>query len=119
MLGLKDSQLSRLVSAFSCSYLLWAFFALWRQTQTFRSLVAGLGAEAPASTAFLFNNYVWLYPLLYLAIVAGLVGQEFFLGREQARLSLTLILSLLALFLVDFLKSLLFLPLFTLIHQLT
>ena len=85
MLGLTDRNLTRLVSALSCSYLLWVFAALWRHTQLFRSLVSGLGADTPASTGFLFDNYVWFYPLLYLGVVVVLVGQGFFARRIVQR----------------------------------
>lgn len=119
MLGIEDRTLTRWVAVLSCGYLLWAFAALWRYTVLFRNLVAGLGADTPASTGFLFDHYVWFYPLLYLVLTTILVGQHFFVDNDHTRLTITLVVSLLAIFVIDFLKSLLYLPVLGLVNQLS
>jgi hypothetical protein len=119
MPGISDKSLSRAMGALSCSYFLWVFSSLWRHTGVFASLVAGLGADTPGPTRFVFDNYLWFYPLLFVAIAGIIIAQEFVVSSAQARLAVTLVVSLLALFVVDFIKSLLFLPLLTLIDQLS
>jgi len=112
-----ETVLAWLATVLSCAYLYWAYTVLAKHSGTLQNLLESRGGELPSPAAFLLNHHVWLYPAIFGSTALLLVAKELGLHNKRLSLTLTLMIVLITLFVVDSLKMLLFLPLLDMLQN--
>jgi uncharacterized membrane protein YeaQ/YmgE (transglycosylase-associated protein family) len=92
---------------------------LWSRSATFGSLLEGLGAELPASTKFVVAHGGWLYPLVFGGLIGVLTAKELLVQDKRLSAMLTVLVTIVAQFLSQWLLTPYFLPLFGLMDKLS
>ena len=105
-------------TALSCLYYLWAYTVLTRHAAAFKGVFAGLGSDLPAPTRLLIDNQGWLYPALFGVAAFLVVAKEVALSSKRLSLVITFVVALVVFFIVDAIKTALFLPLLDLFEKL-
>jgi hypothetical protein len=96
---------------------MWSYYVLGVYTKAFVTLFIAMGVEVPALARTVIAFYPWLYPLLFFGAGTLVVVKEFFIRDKRVSLFLTLIISLMVLFAVDWIKHLFTLPLLDLMQK--
>jgi len=102
-----------------CLYCCWMGFHLWRSTGTFGAMFAGLGSDLPTATRILVDYRSWIYPGCFGAFVAILVAKELLIRDKRLSTMLTLLVTITAQFLAQWMTTVYYLPLFDLINKLS
>ena len=108
---LPEILLAWLATLASCAYLYWAYTVMVRHTAAFEEALGPVAAELPGATRFLLAHRVWLYPAVFGTTGLLLVAKELVLRNKRLTLVLTFAVALVALFVVDSYRTLLFSPL--------
>jgi hypothetical protein len=103
----------------ACLYCGWMGVYLWRSTGVFGKMFEGLGAELPGSTSFVVVQRAWLYPTVFGALVVALLVKEALVSDKRLSTMLSLVVTILAQFLAQWMMTLYYLPLFDLIGKLS
>jgi hypothetical protein len=102
-----------------CLYCGWMGFHLWRSTGTVGDMFAGLGSELPIATGILVDYRSWIYPGCFGGLVALLVAKELMVRDKRLSTMLTILVTIGAQFLAQWMTSVYYQPLFDLINQLS
>ena len=113
-----ESRLAWGVDLLACGYFVWSYFNLNYHTSTLAPMIAGLGATVPRSTAFVLANHSWLLPAVFGGAGVAAVGKERWVRDKRMSVCITFAIAIAVLWLSDYLKSVLFLPMLDLIKQL-
>ena len=100
-------------------YFLWVGLHLWRSTGRFAQMFDGLGAQLPASTAFLIHHGGWFYPLVFGCLGLVVFGKELFIRDKRVSTMVTFVLAILGQFAAHWMTTLYQLPLLELIRKLS
>ena len=103
--------------SFGCVYCLWMGLQLWRGTGTFGAIFEGLGAELPAPTRILVSYRSWIYPGCFGGFVAILVAKELVLTDKRLTAILTMLITLGAQFLGNWMMVAYYRPLLDLVRK--
>jgi hypothetical protein len=107
-----------IATGLSCLYYLWAYTVLTRHAAAFKAAFAGLGSDLPAPAQMLVDNQSWLYPALFGVAAFLVVAKEASLSNKRLSLVITLVVALVVIFIVDAIKTTLFLPLLDMFEKL-
>jgi hypothetical protein len=99
-------------------YFGWSYVGLSRHTTALGAIIQNLGAEVPGPTAFVMAHHGWLYPAVFGGATALLVAKEIRIRDKRLSVSVTFLTALVVLWMSDYFKSVLFLPLLDVIRAL-
>lgn len=115
-----DSRLAWSATVLLALYSCWVGFVGFRRLPTIVSLHAGMGLEGPLPAAIgFFGNHPWVFLLMYLAFASGLVYKETVMKDKRRSITLTCLLAVVLLIVVDASRILLIDPIYTLFEQLS
>lgn len=106
------------ISLLSCLYFVSIYIRVSRITESFSGLFAGLGVELPMQTRFLLSSHSLLYPVLFFGAGVLVVVKEVFMRDKTLSLAVTFGTALCVLYIVDWINSALYAPLFSMIKKL-
>ena len=99
-------------------YFAWSYAFLSRHTTAFGAMIEGLGAEPPGPTAFVMAHHGWLYPAMFGGAAILVLAKEVWIHDKRVSAVATFVIALLVLWVSDYCKSVLFLPLLDVIEKL-
>ena len=106
-------------SVVCCLYYGWSCVALWVQGAATKGMLEGLGTELPTTTRFVLGNQLWLFPFLFGGAALAVIGKEVVLRDKRLSPAITLAITLLVFFVVDWIKFVMLLPLITILNKLS
>ena len=115
-----DSRLAWSATVLLALYSCWVGFVGFRRLPTIVSLHAGMGLEGPLPSAIgFFGTHPWLFFLMYLVFASGLVYKETVMKDKRRSITLTCLLAVVLLIVVDASRILLIEPIYALFAQLS
>ena len=99
-------------------YFAWMSFSLWRNTDTFARMFAGLGAQLPTTTRFVVEHGAWFYPAVFAILLVVLVGKEFLIRDKRISTMATFLMACVGQFAFHALTTVYYLPMFDMMRKL-
>jgi hypothetical protein len=114
-----EGRLAWVSDLIACLYFGWLYLVLARHTSTFVGAFEGLGAQLPASTAFLVRHYWWFYPAFLGGAGVFVVAKEWWIRDKRVSTALTFTVALLVQAITDHCREMLFRPLLDIMQKLS
>jgi hypothetical protein len=114
-----ERRIAWISDAIACLYFAWLCFVLVRHTSAFAGAFEGLGAEIPASTAFLVRHYQWLYPVFLGGAGLFVLSKERWLRDARVSTAVTFTTALLVQAVSDHCREMTISPLLDLMRKLS